>query len=181
MSMRPGGPLARWTLILHSAVSLMMRWGSSMKQQWVVVFASTLALVACQKSAEPPRPSYNIELTNKELMKYAIDPSADIVWAASGYVVDEKGTTDLSPKNREGWLVVENNATIVAELSNALMLPGRSPGESQWDDYSRRLHDAAMATKKAAHDQDRAGLLRTGGDLYAACTACHKYYVLGEK
>src|SRR6185437_14641134 len=82
MSMRPGGPLARWTLILHSAVSLMMRWGSSMKQQWVVVFASTLALVACQKSAEPPRPSYNIELTNKELMKYAIDPSADIVWAS---------------------------------------------------------------------------------------------------
>jgi len=62
-----------------------------------------------------------------------------------------------------------------------LMLPGRSPGEPQWNDYSRRLHDAAMATKKAAHDQDRAGLLRTGGDLYAACTACHKYYVLGEK
>jgi hypothetical protein len=38
-----------------------------------------------------------------------------------------------------------------------------------------------MATKKAAHDHDRAALLRSGGDLYAACTACHKYYVLGEK
>jgi hypothetical protein len=179
--MRPDGVLARWALILHSAVSLMMRWGWSMKQQWVVVFASALALTACQKPTGPARPSYNIELTNKELMKYAIDPSADIVWAASGYAVDANGTTDLSPKTREGWLVVENNATIVAELSNALMLPGRSPGESKWDDYSRRLHDAAMATKKAAHDQDRAGLLRTGGDLYAACTACHKYYVLGEK
>jgi hypothetical protein len=114
-------------------------------------------------------------------MRRAIDPSADIVWAASGYVVDEKGTTDLSPKTREGWSVVENNATIVAELSNALMLPGRAPEEPQWDGFASRLHDAAMATKRAAQLQDRAGLLRTGGDLYAACTACHKYYVLGEK
>lgn len=152
-----------------------------MKQQFVVLVAGALALVACQKRGEPPRPPYNLELTMKELMKYAIDPSADIVWAASGYVVDDKGTTDLSPKTPEGWAIVENNATIVAELSNALMLLGRSPGEPQWDAYSRRLHDAAMATKRAAHDQDRAGLLRTGGDLYAACTACHKYYVLGEK
>jgi hypothetical protein len=152
-----------------------------MKQQWVVLFAGVLALAACQKPAETARRTYNLDLTTKELMKYAIDPSADIVWAASGYVVDEKGTTDLSPKTREGWLVVENNAAIVAELSNTLMLPGRSPGEPQWIEYSRRLYDAAMATKKAAHDQDRAGLLRTGGDLYAACTACHKYYVLGEK
>ncbi len=152
-----------------------------MTQRWVVLFASALALVGGSKPAEPPQPAFNIELTTKELMKYAIDPSADIVWAASGYVVDEKGTTDLSPKTREGWSIVENNATIVAELSNALMLPGRSPGEPQWNEYSRRLHDAAMAAKKAAHDQDRAGLLRTGGDLYAACTACHKYYVLGEK
>lgn len=111
------------------------------------------------ETGEPSRPAYNLELTTKELMKHAIDPAADIVWAASGYVVDEKGTTDLSPKTREGWAIVENNATIVAELSNALMLPGRSPGEPQWNDYSRRLHDAAMATKKAAHDQDRAGLL----------------------
>jgi len=152
-----------------------------MIKRWAVLILGSLALLSCQKPEGPSRTAYNTELTTKELMKYAIDPSADIVWAASGYVVDEKGTTDLSPKTKEGWSIVENNATIVAELSNALMLPGRSPGEPQWNDFSRRLHDAAMATKKAAHNQDRAALLRTGGDLYAACTACHKYYVLGEK
>jgi hypothetical protein len=152
-----------------------------MAQRWVVLAASAIALAGCQKPAEVPRQSFNTELTTKELMRRAIDPSADIVWAASGYVVDEKGTTDLSPKTREGWSVVENNATIVAELSNALMLPGRAPEEPQWDGFASRLHDAAMATKRAAQLQDRAGLLRTGGDLYAACTACHKYYVLGEK
>jgi len=152
-----------------------------MIRRWAVLIVGSLALISCQKPARPSRPTYNIELTTKELMKHAIDPAADIVWAGSGYVVDENGTTDLSPKTKEGWSIVENNATIVAELSNALMLPGRSPGEPQWNDYSRRLHDAAMATKKAAHNQDSAALLRTGGDLYAACTACHKYYVLGEK
>jgi len=150
-----------------------------MTKRWAVLLASALVLANCQKSADGP--TYNTELTTKELMKRAIDPAADIVWAASGYVVDEKGTTDLSPKTPEAWSVVENNATIVAELSNSLMLPGRSPGETKWNEYSRRLHDAAMAAKKAAHNQDRAGLLRTGGGIYAACTACHKYYVLGEK
>lgn len=152
-----------------------------MTQRWLVFVASAIALAGCGKPATPVQQTYDTELTTKELMRHAIDPSADIVWAASGYVVDEKGTTDLSPKTPEGWAVVENNSTIVAELSNALMLPGRSPGEPQWNEFVGRMRVAAMATKRAAQLHDRAGLLRTGGDLYAACTACHKYYVLGER
>lgn len=146
----------------------------------LVLVVGTLALAGCQKSAEAP-PPYKVELSTKDLMKHAIDPAADIVWAASGYVVDEKGTTDLSPTTAQGWATVANNAAIVAELSNTLMLPGRSPGEPEWNAFANRLHDTAMAAMRAADARDKAGLLRTGSDIFLACTACHKRYVLGEK
>jgi hypothetical protein len=148
---------------------------------WAALFVVALALAGCQKKAEPTPMPYKVELSTKDLMKHAIDPAADIVWAASGYVVDEKGTTDLSPKTPEGWAIVENNAAIVAELSNVLMLPGRSPQEPQWNAYANRMHDAAMAAMRAAQTRDKPGLLRTGSDIFLACTACHKRYVLGEK
>ena len=140
-----------------------------------------LALLGCEQKTESPSEPFRIEVTTKDLMNHALDPSADIIWAASGYVVDENGTTDLSPKTAEGWVIVENNATILAELSNSLMLPGRAPEEPQWNAFSQKLHAAALAEKSAANTHDKAGLLRTGGDIYAACTACHKRYVLGEK
>lgn len=149
-----------------------------MKKQSFVVLIAALSLAGCEKPAAPP---YKIELSTKDLMKHTIDPAADIVWAASGYVVDEKGTTDLSPTTGQGWATVANNAAIVAELSNTLMLPGRSPDEPEWNAFANRLHDAAMAAMRAANAEDKAGLLRTGSDIFLACTACHKRYVLGEK
>jgi hypothetical protein len=157
-----------------------------MSKRWAVLAIGAVLLTGCEKKTEgaappPATPHFKIEISTKDLMKLAIDPAADIVWAASGYVVDEKGTTDLSPKTGAGWTIVENNAAIVAELSNTLMLPGRSPGEPKWDEYANRMHDAAMASMRAAQKHDKAGLLHSGSDIFLACTACHKYYVLGQK
>ena len=86
----------------------------------------------------------------KDLMNHAIDPASDVVWGASGTVVDERGTTDLSPKTKDGWKAVANNAAILSELANVLMLPGRAPGEPQWDQYANQLHNAAIAAMRAA-------------------------------
>jgi hypothetical protein len=151
-----------------------------MNKQIMLLLVAALVLAGCDKAAETPAP-YKVELSTKDLMKHAIDPAADIVWAASGYVVDDKGTTDLSPTTAQGWATVSNNAAIIAELSNTLMLPGRSPGEPEWNAFANRLHDTAMAAMRAADARDKAGLLRTGSDIFLACTACHKRYVLGEK
>ena len=148
-------------------------------RRWLGLAICAVALCGCETQSEPP--PYKTELTTQQLMKYVLDPSADIVWASSGYVVDEKGETDLSPKTPEGWAIVENNAAIVAESANALMLPGRAPDDPKWNEFSIRLHDAALATMKAAHTQDKAAVLRTGGEMYDACTACHARYILGEK
>ena len=153
-----------------------------------VMAVAALVLASCGRTAEhratvpaPKAPVPDTELSLKDVMNRAIDPASDVVWAASGTVVDEHGTTDLSPKTKQGWKMVANNAAILSELANALMLPGRAPAEPQWNLYANKLHDAAIAAMRAAEAQDKAGLLRTGGDIYDACTECHKRYVLGER
>jgi len=162
--------------------------------RWMSLAVCALVLAGCQKEApkaeKAPSPAtaatetstpYKPDLSTKELMNLAMDPAADIVWSAGGYVVDEKGTTDLSPKTDAGWKLIENNAAIVAELSNTLMLPGRSPEEPKWNEYANKLHETAMAAMMAARKHDKTAMLHTGSDMFLACTACHKYYVLGEK
>jgi hypothetical protein len=145
-----------------------------------------LALGGCDRKPEPAPSSktaapFNTGLSMKDLMKHVVDPAADIVWASSGIVVDQHGTTDLSPTTPEGWASIENHSAMVAESANLLMLPGRARADPEWDRFARQLHDAGVASMRAAENRDRAGLLRTGGDIYAACTQCHKRFVLGEK
>ena len=155
--------------------------------RWLSLVAAALVLTGCEKKSEQrtaapaPKMPFNTEIPMKDLMDHAVDPASAVVWAASGYVVDKHGTTDMSPKTKEGWKAVQNNAAILAELANALMLPGRAPDEPQWDGYANALHDSAIAAMKAAERQDKAAILSTGGDIYAACTDCHKRYVLGER
>lgn len=159
-----------------------------MKRTWVLLVVVALAVASCGRKAEHQAkapasklPPFSAELSMKDLMNHAIDPASDVVWAASGTVVDERGTTDLSPKTKDGWKMVANNAAILSELANVLMLPGRAPGDPEWNQYANQLHNAAIAAMRAAERQDKAGLFRTGGDVYDACTACHKRYVLGER
>ena len=131
-----------------------------------------IALAGCHKKTEP---------TVKDLMQHVIDPSADVVWAASGYVVDEKGVIDLSPKTAEGWAIVENKAAVLAEATDNLRLPSFARDNQKWIAFSRRLQSSAMAAKKAAHERDGPGLLRAGGNILTSCTNCHRHYVLGEQ
>jgi len=157
-------------------------------RRWVHLAVAVLAVAGCGRKAEHQAaapgvksPPFNTELSMKELMNHAIDPASDVVWAASGTVVDERGTTDLSPKTKEGWRAVANNAAVLSELANVLMLPGRAPAEPQWNRYATHLHNSAIAAMRAAERQDKDALFRTGGEVYDACTACHKRYVIGER
>lgn len=156
---------------------------------WALAIFVALVLEGCGRDADQrapspaaaKRPPFNVELSMKALMDRAIDPVSGKVWAASGTIVDMNGTTDLSPKTAEGWKAVADNAAVLAELANVLTLPGRAPAEPQWDQYANKLHASAIAAMRAAEREDKAGLLTTGGDIYDACTACHKRYVLGER
>lgn len=138
--------------------------------------ALALAMVAVLAGCSGP-PPYKTEMPMKELMGHVIDPAADMIWTASGYEITEAGERELFPTTEDGWLAVENGATIVAESANLLMLPGRAVDDGEWMKLAARMADEAMVAKAAAQAKDKDKLFAAGGALYQSCLACHEKYV----
>lgn len=144
----------------------------------ILVIMSVLAVGGCSRADESA-----FRLTNgvHEVMEHVLDPAADVVWGASGYVITEAGEEDLSPKTDEEWMAVENAAAVVAESGNLLMLPGRAPqGEADWIRHSQAMTEAGLKAMKAAEAKNKQGVFDTGGEIYQTCLACHEQYITGE-
>ena len=143
-----------------------------------------LGLVGC--TAEPPPappvsgPEFNLVTNLHETMLYVLDPATDVVWGSAGSIITEDGEQDLRPTTQQGWDHVRNNAAIVAETGNLLMMPGRAMGESDWMELSRGLTNAGLLAMKAAEAQDDEALFEAGGQIYNVCKACHAQYIQGE-
>ena len=99
----------------------------------MAVLATAYALLAgCNASKESATkqggkdagsvPTLELKATTAQLMSHVLDPHADIVWAAVGSVVTEKGEQQLAPKTDAEWTAVRNAAVTVAETGNLLLL-----------------------------------------------------------
>lgn len=148
----------------------------------MMVSACLAGFTACQKPApaQPAAPTFNTTISLHDLMEHVIDPSTDIVWAASGIMVDSHGEHDLSPRTDEAWARVRDAAGVVAESGNLLLLPGRLRAGKTWTGQAARLSALGLEAIKAADDHDKVAMLRIGGDIHDACEECHRVYVLGE-
>jgi len=144
--------------------------------------ACLASLAACQRPAPapPPPPPFNTSVPLHDLMTHVIDPQTDVVWAASGVVVDLQGEHDLSPKTDAAWAKVHDAAMVVAESGNLLLLPGRLRPGKTWTGQAQKLSALALAAMKASDEKDKGAMLRIGGDIHDACEECHRVYVLGE-
>ena len=81
------------------------------------------------------------------------------------------------PEDAEGWAVVENNAILLAESGNLLLL--RADGREPWAEASRALIDAGEATLVAARDREVDRIFDLSEDILAPCTGCHDLYLPG--
>lgn len=147
-----------------------------------VAMASLVGLAACHQRPTPaaPPPLFNTSLGLHELMGRVIDPNTDVVWAASGVVVDLHGEHDLAPKTDAAWAKVRDAAAVVAESGNLLLLPDRLRPGKTWIRQAQALSALGLAAMKAADEKDKGAMLRIGGDIHDACEECHRVYVLGE-
>jgi hypothetical protein len=148
----------------------------------IAAVACLAGLASCQKSTPPPPPPppFDTTVSLHDLMEHVIDPNTDVVWAASGVMVDMRGEHDLSPKTDAAWAKVRDAATVVAESGNLLLLPGRLRPGKTWTGQAGKLSLLGLAAVKAAEDRDKGAMLRIGGDIHDACEECHRVYVLGE-
>jgi hypothetical protein len=153
-----------------------------MRKRVAIVAACLAGLAACQKPAPapPPPPPFNTTISLHDLMEHVIDPSTDVVWAASGVVVDMRGEHDLSPKTDAAWARVHDAAMVVAESGNLLLLPGRLRPGKTWTIQAQKLSALGLEAMKAADEKDKGAMLRIGGDIHDVCEECHRVYVLGE-
>src|SRR6185503_8549719 len=93
-----------------------------------------------------------------------ITPASDAVFRASG---------ETSP-NAKGWVEARNQALVLAEACNLLMLGSRARDNMGWMKMSRALVDAAATAASAAEKKDADALAGAGDIITAACEACHR-------
>ena len=143
---------------------------------FVIAAGRTLrtAPVAASTSATPATPAI---ATVKHVMRGITMPAAATIWNSVSTIVDEKGTTDLAPKNDAEWAVVSANAAVLAESANMLMTGDRVVDKGDWIKFSTALADSAKTALKAADAKDAPGILAVGEVINAACDACHQRYL----
>src|SRR5215831_17181432 len=131
-----------------------------------MVTSASLA-VAQQKNAKAEPTQGRSLSTIRDLMDAIVDPSADVVWGASGTVVDQNGVHDNFPKTQEEWLNVRRAAIRIIEGSNLLMMPGREaapPGAK------------SEAPGVELEPPEITALLEIGGQMEDACESCHQVF-----
>jgi cytochrome c553 len=134
---------------------------------------------ACGGAPEAPPTPFKPVADNFQMMEWIMDPAADVIWGSVGWIIDEKGTTELVPKTDEEWAAVRNAAAIVAESGNLLMMPSRALDDTDWMEFCQGLVDAAVEAMKAAEAKDKQALFDAGGRIYSVCAACHQQYLTG--
>ncbi len=109
-------------------------------------------------------------------MHAVVDPSADVLWASVGSVSTLEGVEDFFPRTEDEWIRIENAATVLMESGNLLMIGERAQDQAEWMTRSQGLVDAGKLALTAAQSRNPDEIFRTGGEVYAACDACHQRY-----
>ena len=80
------------------------------------------------------------------------------------------------PSNQVEWNELANQALILAESGNLLLMPGRARDKANWTKDAKLLIDAGAAAYKAAKAKDVEGVRAVNDALYASCVTCHAQY-----
>jgi hypothetical protein len=80
------------------------------------------------------------------------------------------------PKNDAEWNVLRNQALILAESGNLLMMPSRAKDQGDWIKDSKMLVDVGTAAYKAAQAKDIEAIRGLNDQLYESCVVCHEQY-----
>jgi hypothetical protein len=146
-----------------------------MRPTSAIALAAVVCSLACSGGQQPPpfKPVADV----KQLMQGAIDPSADVLWEATGEIITLEGTTARHPKNEEEWAQVRNAAIVLTESGNLLMMVPRAKDGGEWMKRSQELIDVGAAAWKAAEARNVDRLFTIGGDVYEVCSNCHRRYM----
>ena len=116
---------------------------------WILVVVATAAMAQA--------PAYQPVGTMSQLMVNIIFPASDAI-----FYVDRK-----LPTNPVEWNELANQALMVAESGNLLLMPGRARDNGNWVKDTKLMIDAGAAAYKAAKAKDIEGVRAVNDALYA--------------
>jgi len=106
-----------------------------------------------------------------ELHDAMINPASDVIFNAG---VE-------APADEATWATIRNNAVVLAESGNLLMMPGHARDEGRWMELSSELVEGGRAAMKAAEARKIDELLAASDRIVETCMACHEPYRDGRK
>jgi hypothetical protein len=145
-----------------------------MRKNIAVIGLGASLFVSCGGAAPPP---FKPVADNKLLMQSVVDPSADLVWDAVKTIITRDKTEEIRPHTTEEWLAVRNAAVALTESGNLLMMAPRAKDGDEWMKRSQELINTGEAAIRAADSKDADRLFTVGGDIYEACSNCHRQYM----
>jgi cytochrome c553 len=80
------------------------------------------------------------------------------------------------PKTDNEWNVLQNQALMLAESGNLLMMEGRARDRDEWMQDAKLLVEAGVASVKAVRAKDVQAILALNDQIVTACTTCHTKY-----
>ncbi|OLC51656.1 MAG: hypothetical protein AUH43_02210 [Acidobacteria bacterium 13_1_40CM_65_14] len=143
----------------------------------IVMLLALGAIVSFGCGGGPQPPPFKPVADVKQLMQGAIDPSADVIWEATGTIISKDGVLERRPKNQAEWDTVRNAAIMLTESGNLLMMSPRAKDGDVWMKRSQEMIDTGVAAWKAAEAKNVDQLFTIGGDVYEACSHCHQEYM----
>jgi hypothetical protein len=101
-----------------------------------------------------------------ELMIRIIYPTSDALF----YIERDPPKTDAQ------WNLIRNQALMLAESGNLMLLPNRLRDQGDWVKETKVMIDLATQAYRAAQAKNMDGILAVNDQLVQSCVVCHAQY-----
>lgn len=112
-------------------------------------------------------PQYQNVATSKAMMATAVKPLMDSLVA-----MNKAG----GPKDEKEWELAEQQASMLAEAAQLLLMGDRPKDQDVWPKASQRLLAAASDSAKAAHAKNLDGWKSSMTAIGGSCRSCHNVH-----
>ena len=128
---------------------------------WLLLVSVVLLLSSVAMTQQPTvKPVASVT----QLMRAMIIPASNALF----------NVTRQAPTNDKEWAAVENNAVILGESGNLLMMGSRAMNTEAWMKSSQALADAGALALKAAEARNVEAVPDAGNLIVDACETCHE-------
>jgi cytochrome c556 len=143
----------------------------------VLLFVAGVSFVvvgakASQRSSSLVTPIASI----KEIMNGMITPASDAVFAAVSTSVTKAGIEEKAPKNDAEWQALTNQAAMLVEAGNLMLVDGRLKDKGEWVKLSQTFIDASKVALDGARARKADAVFASGEAIDKICDSCHEKY-----